>query len=91
MKALDTITIIGYLAAFGTTVSFLPQAIKTIQTKDTSGISLYMYALFTAGTLLWLIYGVMIGSLPVAIANVMFELPAIDVSTDVRSSGALWL
>jgi len=71
MKALDTITIIGYFAAFGTTVSFLPQAIKTIQTKDTSGISLYMYALFTAGTLLWLIYGVMIGSLPVATANVI--------------------
>jgi MtN3 and saliva related transmembrane protein len=62
-------SIIGYLAAFGTTVSFLPQAIKTIQTKDTSGISLLMYAFFTAGTLLWLIYGIMSGSLPVAIAN----------------------
>jgi len=63
-----TITI-GYLAAFGTTVSFLPQAIKTIQTKNTSGISLAMYSLFTAGTLLWLIYGIMSGSLPVAVAN----------------------
>jgi MtN3 and saliva related transmembrane protein len=62
-------SIIGYMAAFGTTISFLPQAIKTIQTKDTSGISLPMYALFTAGTLLWLIYGIMSGSLPVAIAN----------------------
>jgi len=61
--------IIGYLAAFGTTISFLPQAIKTIQTKDTSGISLGMYALFTTGTLFWLIYGIMSGSLPVAIAN----------------------
>jgi MtN3 and saliva related transmembrane protein len=61
--------IIGYLAAFGTTVSFLPQAIKTIQTKNTAGISLAMYALFTAGTLLWLTYGLMIGSLPVAVAN----------------------
>lgn len=61
--------IIGYLAAFGTTISFLPQAIKTIQTKDTSGISLGMYTLFTIGTLFWLIYGVMSGSLPVAIAN----------------------
>lgn len=66
---MNTTSIIGYLAAFGTTVSFLPQAIKTIQTKDTSGISLNMYALFTAGTLLWLIYGVMSHSLPVAIAN----------------------
>eukprot|EP01037_Dinobryon_pediforme_P011540 gene11540-11636_t len=61
--------LIGYLAAFGTTVSFLPQAIKTIRTKDTSGISLSMYALFTLGTLLWLIYGIMSGSMPVAVAN----------------------
>jgi MtN3 and saliva related transmembrane protein len=66
---MNIITMIGYLAAFGTTVSFLPQAIKTIRTKDTAGISLSMYALFTAGTLLWLIYGIMIGSLPVAVAN----------------------
>ena len=42
MKNLSYIDIIGYLAAFGTTGSFLPQAIKTIQTKNTSGISLYM-------------------------------------------------
>jgi MtN3 and saliva related transmembrane protein len=64
-------TIIGYMAAFGTTASFLPQAIKTIQTKNTSGISLSMYTLFTAGTLLWMIYGIMSGSLPVTVANVI--------------------
>jgi len=61
--------IIGYSAAFGTTISFLPQAIKTIQTKNTSGISLLMYSFFTLGTLLWLIYGIMSGQLPVAVAN----------------------
>ncbi|HEY4322799.1 MAG TPA: SemiSWEET transporter [Mucilaginibacter sp.] len=68
---MNTTTIIGYLAAFGTTVSFLPQAIKTIQTKNTSGISLPMYALFTTGTLFWLIYGLSIGSYQVSIANVI--------------------
>jgi MtN3 and saliva related transmembrane protein len=62
-------TIIGYLAAIGTTISFLPQAIETIKTKNTSGISLPMYALFTLGTLFWLIYGVSIGSYQVGIAN----------------------
>jgi len=62
-------TIIGYMAALGTTISFLPQAVKTIQTKNTSGISLPMYALFTLGTLFWLIYGVSIGSYQVSIAN----------------------
>jgi MtN3 and saliva related transmembrane protein len=66
---MNLVTIIGYLAAFGTTASFLPQAVKTIQTKDTSGISLPMYIFFTAGTLLWLIYGIMEPSLPVAVAN----------------------
>ena len=66
---MNSTTIIGYLAAFGTTISFLPQAVKTIQTKNTSGISLPMYALFTAGTLFWLIYGISIGSYQVAIAN----------------------
>jgi MtN3 and saliva related transmembrane protein len=68
---MSIISIIGYLAAFATTVSFLPQAVKTIQTKDTSGISLAMYALFTVGTFLWMMYGFMSGSLPVAIANVI--------------------
>ncbi len=66
---MNSTTIIGYLAAFGTTISFLPQAVKTIQTKNTSGISLPMYALFTLGTLFWLIYGISIGSYQVSIAN----------------------
>jgi len=66
---MNFVAFIGYLAAFGTTASFLPQAVKTIQTKDTSGISLPMYILFTAGTLFWLVYGVMAPSLPVAVAN----------------------
>lgn len=66
---MNLVATIGFLAAFGTTVSFLPQAVKTIQTKDTSGISLPMYILFTTGTLLWLIYGIMSGSMPVAVAN----------------------
>lgn len=73
---MNYITIIGYLAAFGTTVSFLPQAIKTIRTKDTSGISLTMYSFFTAGTLLWLTYGILLGAIPVAVANAITFLLA---------------
>jgi MtN3 and saliva related transmembrane protein len=66
---MNSISLVGYLAAFCTTISFLPQAIKTIRTKDTSGISLYMYGLFTIGTLFWLIYGIKSGAVPVAVAN----------------------
>ncbi|TSJ38923.1 hypothetical protein FO440_18695 [Mucilaginibacter corticis] len=66
---MNYIEIIGFLAAFSTTISFLPQAVKTIRTKDTSGISLSMYVVFTIGTFLWLMYGIMYPSLPVAVAN----------------------
>jgi MtN3 and saliva related transmembrane protein len=48
---------LGYIAAFCTTSSFLPQAILTIRTKDTESLSLGMYGLFTTGLILWLIYG----------------------------------
>jgi MtN3 and saliva related transmembrane protein len=70
--------IIGFSAAFCTTISFLPQAIKTIRTKDTSGISLSMYAVFTAGTFLWFLYGILAHSLPNSAANaVTFVFAAI--------------
>lgn len=66
---MNVTTIIGLLAAIGTTSSFVPQAIKTIKTKNTSGISLDMYSLFSFGTLLWLIYGIMNNDWPIIIAN----------------------
>lgn len=61
--------IIGYAAAVCTTLSFLPQAIKTIQTKSTESLSLSMYSMFTIGILLWLVYGIHIQDLPLIIAN----------------------
>jgi MtN3 and saliva related transmembrane protein len=66
---MNFINLIGLTAAFGTTFSFLPQAIKIIKTKNTEGISLSMYLMFTAGVFLWLIYGYMKGDMPVMIAN----------------------
>lgn len=63
------ITVCGLVAAFCTTISFVPQAIKTIKTKDTSSISLVMYLLFTFGTLMWLIFGLMSHNVPVTAAN----------------------
>jgi len=71
---IDYVDIIGFAAAFGTTFSFLPQAIKTVKTKDTSGISLYMYWFFTAGTFFWLAYGILSHSAPVAVANAITAL-----------------
>lgn len=60
---------IGFLAAILTTISFLPQAVKTIKTKDTSSISLTMYVLFTIGVLCWLVYGIYILDWALLLAN----------------------
>ncbi len=61
--------IIGWLAAFLTTFSFVPQAIKVYKSKSTKDISLYMFLIFTIGVLSWLIYGIIISNLPVILAN----------------------
>jgi MtN3 and saliva related transmembrane protein len=61
--------IIGYMAASLTTLSFLPQAIKVIKTRDTKSISLIMYILFSIGVALWLLYGILLHNLPILIAN----------------------
>jgi MtN3 and saliva related transmembrane protein len=66
---MNWIAVIGLLAAILTSSSFLPQALKTIRTKDTSSISLSMYILFTLGTLLWFIYGLASNNFPVWVAN----------------------
>ena len=69
LKYMNWISISGLIAASLTTSSFLPQAIKTIRTKDTSSISLSMYVLFTSGTLMWFVYGIASHNFPVSLAN----------------------
>ena len=61
--------IIGSLAAITTTISFLPQALKVIRTRDTRSISLLMYLFFTFGVACWLFYGLMRHDIPVTTAN----------------------
>lgn len=65
------IDLIGYVAAFLTTISFLPQAIKTIRTRDTSGISLAMYSMFVFGVVLWFVYGFLKGDKIIMMANIV--------------------
>ncbi|MFH1518097.1 MAG: SemiSWEET transporter [Pseudomonadota bacterium] len=61
---------IGFLAAILTTFSFVPQAAHILRTRQTDGISLLMYAMFTVGIVTWLVYGLMIASLPVILSNI---------------------
>lgn len=61
----------GYLAAAMTTLAFVPQAIKTIRTRDTRGISLGMYVVFTIGIGFWLVYGIAMDSMPMILSNIV--------------------
>ena len=77
-----TSVLIGYLAASLTTLSFLPQAIKVIATRNTQGISGLMYIMFVCGLVMWLIYGVMIEDTAVSMANFMtlvFAMPILII------------
>lgn len=71
--------LIGYLAACLTTLSFLPQALHTFRTRDVRGISLGMYALFTAGVALWLVYGWLARAWPVVAANLVTLVLALAI------------
>ena len=74
-----TSEMIGYLAAILTTSSFLPQAILTIRTRDTEGLSLGMYSIFTTGVFCWLIYGIFISDKAIIFANAITFLLAASI------------
>jgi MtN3 and saliva related transmembrane protein len=60
---------IGDIAACLTTLSFFPQALRVIRTRDTGAISLVMYLLFTTGVALWGVYGLMTMQWSIILAN----------------------
>ena len=63
------LAIFGYVAAFCTAISFLPQAVKTIKTKDTNGLSLLTYLFLFFGSLSWFIYGIVLTDIPLVGTN----------------------
>lgn len=62
--------IIATIAAFFTMIGYVPQAIKTIKTRDTKGISFWMYFFSIIGVIFWLIFGFMIGNVPIIFKNI---------------------
>jgi len=68
---MDPVSALGYAAAACTTLSFLPQVIRTLRTGDTSGISLWMYLVFCTGVALWLGYGIALADAPIIVANLV--------------------
>jgi MtN3 and saliva related transmembrane protein len=70
MPEKDIIEVIGMIAAFCTTVAFIPQALMVYRTQDTRSISLNMFLVLTAGLALWIVYGIYSKQMPVILANI---------------------
>ncbi|WP_069308275.1 SemiSWEET family sugar transporter [Methylobrevis pamukkalensis] len=69
MEASAFAELIGASAAVVTTLCWLPQAYKIIRDRDASSISYSAYGALAVGVAMWLVYGLMIGSMPVIGAN----------------------
>lgn len=77
--------LLGYAAGLLTTIAFFPQVLKTWRTRSTQDISLVMFSTFTLGVLLWAIYGVLLQSWPIIIANsITFTLSLTILSLKIR-------
>lgn len=67
---------LGYIAATLTTIAFIPQAWRTLRTRDTRALSLGMYLTFTVGVAFWLGYGLTLGAWPIIVSNAITLLLA---------------
>jgi MtN3 and saliva related transmembrane protein len=73
------LNVLGFVAGVLTTAAFIPQVLKIWKTRSARDVSLAMYVVFTSGVVLWLVYGLALGSLPIIVANVLTLVLALAV------------
>jgi MtN3 and saliva related transmembrane protein len=79
------VTVLGLVAAFLTTASFVPQVLRTWSTRSTKDISLAMFLAYTTGIGLWLVYGIFLHDIPIIASNaVTFILAATILGLKLR-------
>jgi MtN3 and saliva related transmembrane protein len=66
---MSLVTLIGLVAAFCTTISYIPQIRKIWATDETEDISLKMFLILTTGIALWVVYGMLQGDAVIILAN----------------------
>lgn len=64
-------THIGLIAGTLTSIAAIPQLVKTLRTRHARDISIWQPILLAIGVALWMIYGMMIGDLPLILANII--------------------
>ena len=68
------VEIIGFVAALLTTSAFVPQVVKVWKSKSSKGVSVSMYLVLLLGVFLWGVYGYLIDSTSIMIANTVTGL-----------------
>ena len=61
--------LIGSLASTLTTIAFVPQVWRAWKTRSARDLSLPMYLIFTTGVVLWFVYGLLLGAVPIIVGN----------------------
>ncbi len=80
---------VGFVAGALTTIAFVPQAMKMYASKSGKDVSARMLLIFSAGVILWLIYGVLIESVPIILTNVITLILSLTiVALKIRYSRA---
>ena len=68
---MDFTQVLGWMATFLFSIMIIPQMIKTIKTKDTSGVSLFLFIIFLVANIIALIYAILIYQPPLVIKYVI--------------------
>lgn len=85
LLSLPAIEYLGIIAGIASVICYVPQAIKTIRSRDTRALSLVMYCMLTSGTGLWVFYGVITGSPGLIVSNsISFTLLSIILAMKIK-------
>lgn len=71
--------IIGYLASICMICGYLPQAITTMRTRDTDGIAMPTFLALGAGSVLFVVQGLMLNNMPLVITNVITTICSVII------------
>ena len=72
-------TVVGSVAAICTTAAFVPQVVRVIRLRSAQDISLATFLVFSVGMAIWAVYGFLIDSIPVILANTVTLMLALTI------------
>ncbi|MBD5325524.1 MAG: hypothetical protein HDS04_02455 [Bacteroides sp.] len=79
MTTVTASLIIGYLASICMVCGYLPQAIQTIRTRDTDGIAMPTFLSLGAGSILFVVQGILLDNMPLVITNVITTICSVII------------